>query len=162
MSKVVPGNLQDFDCQSLKLGRQISPGTPSSPVREQNLSLTQGIAQLPHSPGLAPQAKTGRAQGGKFSLRHPVGFDYRVSILKAQYSEVKTPLYLYVSSEFQSCSLEILRESFLLTQFNPGCFVGTKTCENLVSSPTFFSLPPKSVAGSFCQSGPVGAYLPQI
>ena len=45
MGKVIPGHWQDFDCQSLKQGRQISPGTPGSPVGKHSLSLTQGIAQ---------------------------------------------------------------------------------------------------------------------
>lgn len=113
MNRVVPGHLEDSDCQSLKPGSQILPGTPSSSVRRHHLCLTQGDCSIPPQPWVVPQTKTGRVPRRQdFSLRHPVWSDYRVLILRAQYSEVETHLYLSVSSKFQSCSLEILRDSF--------------------------------------------------
>lgn len=162
MNKVVPGHLQDFDCQSLKLGRQSSPETPSLPVGEAKPQSPPGDSSTSPQPWAGPpRLKQGEPRKASFPSGVLWGW-IRVSILRAQYSEVNIHIYWYVSSKFQSHSLEILRESFFPRQLNPGWFVGTKIFVSLVSFPTFFSPPPKSVAGSCCQSGILGAYWTQI
>lgn len=151
MNRVVPGHLEDSDCQSLKPGSWILSGTPGSAVRRHCLHFTQGTAQPPHSPGLVPPGQSGRVPwrqdfpSGVLCglITESQSWEPRIQKLRLTF----THLFLLNSDLAPLRFLEIL-----LTQLIPGWFVGAKTCEKLALSPVFFSLPPKGVAGKFCQS----------